>query len=325
MLMTSFAASIGGLATPVGTPPNLIGIGFIRAQAGVEIAFFRWMLIGVPVVLVLFAFLYVYLAAVGPAGVKELPSGVELIRRERERLGPWTRGQRSVALAFGGTVALWIFPGIVAVVAGESSAAYQALSRHLPEGVTALIGATALFLLPGKDGPAITWREAVEIDWGVVLLYGGGFALGVLSFQTGLAEALGRSLTQLLPIEGSFGLLVASVVLATVLSETTSNTASANMVVPVVISIARAAGMDPLEPALGATMGSSLGFMLPVSTPCNAIVYGSGFIPLGPDDPVGVRARHRRHRGDHRVRARSVAPDQVGLVRPSATPYRERS
>jgi solute carrier family 13 (sodium-dependent dicarboxylate transporter), member 2/3/5 len=103
----------------------------------------------------------------------------------------------------------------------------------------------------------------------------------VLSFQTGLAEALGRSLTQLLPIEGSFGLLVASVVLATVLSETTSNTASANMVVPVVISIARAAGMDPLEPALGATMGSSLGFMLPVSTPCNAIVYGSGFIPLG--------------------------------------------
>jgi sodium-dependent dicarboxylate transporter 2/3/5 len=103
----------------------------------------------------------------------------------------------------------------------------------------------------------------------------------VLSFQTGLAEALGRSLTQLLPIEGSFGLLVASVVLATVLSETTSNTASANMVVPVVISIARAAGMDPLEPALGATMGSSLGFMLPVSTPCNAIVYGSGLIPLG--------------------------------------------
>ena len=281
MLMTAFAASIGGLATPVGTPPNLIGIGFIRAHAGVEIPFFRWMLIGVPVVLVLFAFLYVYLAAVGPAGVKELPSGVELIRSERQRLGPWTRGQRSVALAFGGTVALWIFPGIVALVAGESSAAYQTLSRHLPEGVSALLGATALFLLPGKDGPAITWREAVEIDWGVVLLYGGGFALGVLSFQTGLAEALGRSLTQLLPIEGSFGLLVASVVLATVLSETTSNTASANMVVPVVISIARAAGMDPLEPALGATMGSSLGFMLPVSTPCNAIVYGSGLIPLG--------------------------------------------
>jgi sodium-dependent dicarboxylate transporter 2/3/5 len=121
----------------------------------------------------------------------------------------------------------------------------------------------------------------VRIDWGVVLLYGGGFALGVLSFQTGLAEAMGRGLTGLLPIQGSLGLLVASVVIAAVLSETTSNTASANMVVPVIISIAHAAGLDPLEPALGATLASSLGFMLPVSTPCNAIVYGSGYIPLG--------------------------------------------
>ncbi|MGH7580883.1 MAG: SLC13 family permease [Gemmatimonadales bacterium] len=281
MLMTSFAASIGGLATPVGTPPNLIGIGFIRSQLGVDIAFFRWMLLGIPVVVVLFTFLYCYLAMAGPAGVRELPAGGERIRREREQLGPWTPGQRSVALAFGGTVALWVIPGVVAVVAGEGSPVYQALTRHLPEGVAALLGAAALFLLPGKDGPAITWREAVSIDWGVVLLYGGGFALGVLSFQTGLAEALGRGLTGLLPIEGSFGLLVASVVLAATLSETTSNTASANMVVPVVISIARAAGMDPLEPALGATFGASLGFMLPVSTPCNAIVYGSGYIPLG--------------------------------------------
>jgi solute carrier family 13 (sodium-dependent dicarboxylate transporter), member 2/3/5 len=120
----------------------------------------------------------------------------------------------------------------------------------------------------------------VRIDWGVVLLYGGGFALGVLSFQTGLAEAMGRGITGLLPLEGSFGLLVASVVSAVLLSETTSNTAAANMIVPVVISISKAAGMDPLEPALGATMAASLGFMLPVSTPCNAIVYGSGYIPL---------------------------------------------
>ena len=281
MLMTSFAASIGGLATPVGTPPNLIGIAFIRSQLGVEIAFFQWMLIGIPVVAVLFGFLAFYLNLVGPSGLRELPAGGELIRQEREQLGPWTAGQRSVAIAFGLTVALWIAPGVAALVAGESSPVYLGLSRRIPEGVAALVGATMLFVLPGKDGPAITWREAAEIDWGVVLLYGGGFALGVLSFQTGLAEALGRGLTSLLPVQGSFGLLVASVVLAAVLSETTSNTASANMVVPVVIAIARAAGLDPLEPAVGATLGSSLGFMLPVSTPCNAIVYGSGLIPLG--------------------------------------------
>jgi sodium-dependent dicarboxylate transporter 2/3/5 len=147
--------------------------------------------------------------------------------------------------------------------------------------VAALLGAMLLFILPGNQGRAITWPDAMQIDWGVVLLYGGGFALGVLSFQTGLAEAMGRGLTGLLPIEGSLGLLVASVVVAVILSETTSNTAAANMVVPVVISVARAAGLDPFEPALGATMAASLGFMLPVSTPCNAIVYGSGLIPLG--------------------------------------------
>ena len=280
MLMTSFAASIGGLATPVGTPPNVIGLGFIRSQLGVEIPFFSWMLVGVPVVLVLFIFLFGYLNAAAPAGVRDLPAGADLIRRERERLGPWTRGQRSVAIAFMVTVALWILPGLAALVAGEGSASYLGLTRHLPEGVAALLGSLLLFVLPGDKGAAITWQEAVQIDWGVVLLYGGGFALGVLSFQTGLAEAMGRGLTGLLPIEGSFGMLVASVVVAVILSETTSNTAAANMVVPVVISIAQATGLDPLEPALGATMAASLGFMLPVSTPCNAIVYGSGYIPL---------------------------------------------
>jgi solute carrier family 13 (sodium-dependent dicarboxylate transporter), member 2/3/5 len=280
MLMTSFAASAGGLATPVGTPPNVIGLGFIRSELGVEIPFFSWMLIGVPIVLVLFVSLFMYFNTVAPAGIGELPAGAELIRKERERLGPWTRGQRSVALAFGVTVALWILPGIVAIVAGEESAAYSVLARRMPEGVAALLGAMLLFVLPAADGRAITWRDAVQIDWGVVLLYGGGFALGVLSFQTGLAEAMGRGLTGLLPIEGSFGLLVASVIAAVVLSETTSNTAAANMIVPVVISIAQAAGLDPLEPALGATFAASLGFMLPVSTPCNAIVYGSGYIPL---------------------------------------------
>jgi solute carrier family 13 (sodium-dependent dicarboxylate transporter), member 2/3/5 len=186
-----------------------------------------------------------------------------------------------VAIAFGVTVFLWVLPGIVALAAGESSSAFRTLNERLPEGVAAIAGALLLFLLPGEGNQrAITWDEAVKIDWGVVLLYGGGFALGVLSFKTGLAEAAGRGLTGLLTISGELGLLVASVIVAIVLSEATSNTAAANMVVPVVISIAQASGMDPFEPALGATMAASLGFMLPVSTPCNAIVYGSGLIPL---------------------------------------------
>ena len=281
MLMTSFAASIGGLATPIGTPPNVIGLGFIRTLAGTEIPFFSWSLIGVPVVLVLFTFLYLFLNALAPSGFVELPGASDRLRAERAQLGPWTPGQRSVAIAFGATVALWIAPGIVAIVAGERSAAYTAVVGSVPEGVAAMIGATLLFILPGAGGRAINWEEASRIDWGVVLLYGGGFSLGVLSFQTGLAEALGRGITGLIPLHGSLGLLVVSVVVAVLLSETTSNTAAANMVVPVVISVAKAAGLDPVEPALGATFASSLGFMLPVSTPCNAIVYGSGLIPIG--------------------------------------------
>ncbi len=282
MLMTAFAASVGGLATPIGTPPNIIGLSFIRELVGVEFSFFKWMMLGTPAAVLLFLWIFVYLNFLCPAGVAEIPNSAELMRAERGRLGPWTRGQKSTLFAFLATVVLWVGPGVIALIYGETSTVYRAVNGSVPEAVAAVLGATLLFLLPGTgDRRAITWDEAVGIDWGVVLLYGGGFALGVLSFQTGLAEAVGRGLTNVLPIGDGFGLLVASTLIALVVSETTSNTAAANMVVPVVIAIARAQGADPLEPALGATMGASLGFMLPVSTPCNAIVYGSGFVPLG--------------------------------------------
>lgn len=281
MLITSFAASIGGLATPIGTPPNIIGLGFIRQLLGVEFSFFKWAIIGVPVVFVLFIWLFVYLNWLAPAGVKEITGSREMLHHEKERLGPWTRGQKSTLMAFLVTVTLWVVPGFVGLIAGDQSTTYRALNNSVPEAVAALVGACLLFLLPGDGAQkAISWGEAVKIDWGVVLLYGGGFTLGVLSFQTGLAEAVGQGLTGMLPVSGGLGLLFASVVVAVVVSEATSNTASANMVVPVVIAIARAQGADPLEPALGATMAATLGFMLPVSSPCNAIVYGSGYIPL---------------------------------------------
>ena len=282
MLITTFAASVGGLATPIGTPPNVIGIGFIRNLVGADISFFKWMLIGTPVVIVLFIFMWFYLNKLSPAGVKEIKGSAEMLDREREKLGPWTRGQRSVVIAFAVTVLIWVVPGIIALAAGEQSPIYRSLNTRIPEAVGAVIGALLLFLLPGseKGTRAITWEDAVKIDWGVIFLYGGGFALGVLSFQTGLAEAVGRGLTDLLPFSSGFGLLVASVLVAIIVSETTSNTASANMVVPVVIAIAQTNGQDPFIPALGATFAASLGFMLPVSTPCNAIVYGSGYVPL---------------------------------------------
>lgn len=281
MLMTSFAASVGGLMTPIGTPPNLVGLQRIQADLKIEITFFEWMLIGVPVVIVLYLFLFGYLNFFCPSGVRELVGSRELLAEKKRELGPWTRGQISTLVAFLTTVVLWIVPGVVAMHSGDKSAAYKAVEASIPEGVVALLGASLLFLLPGAPGEkAITWRQAAGIDWGVILLYGGGFALGELAQKTGLATAVGTGLTAWLPVSGGLGLLIAATVIAVLVSETTSNTAAANIVVPVVIPLAQAANVDPLEPALAATMAASMGFMLPVSTPCNAIVYGSGYIPL---------------------------------------------
>ena len=281
LLMTSFAASIGGLATPIGTPPNAIGLGFLRKELGVDIPFFDWMRIGVPVVVVLYTILFGFLWWFGARGLPSLVGSDELLRSESAKLGPWTTGQRSTLVAFVLMVTLWVTPGVAALGWGESSDAYKWLRDHLPEAVPALLGAGLLFLLPGnREGKAITWEDAAGIEWGVVFLYGGGFALGELARETGLAAVIGNSLTAWLPGTSTFGLVVAATLVAVLVSEATSNTAAANIVIPVVIPLARSAGVDPLEPALAATMAASLGFMLPVSTPCNAIVYGSGLIPL---------------------------------------------
>lgn len=282
MLITTFAASIGGLATPVGTPTNVFGLGTIKKLLEIDVPFFQWCLIGVPAVAILFLFTFAYLNFFCPAGVRRIEGCQEMLEREKRALGPWTKGQLSTLVAFLVTVTLWITPGLVALTLGQKSPQYEFTNYVMPESVAAILGAALLFLLPGeRDGRAITWKEAADIDWGVILLYGGGVALGKLSEQTGLADVVGNGLTQLLPLNSSLTILMAAVVVATLVSETTSNTASATVVVPLVISLAKSAHVDPFEPALGATMACSLGFMLPVSTPCNAIVYGSGYVPLG--------------------------------------------
>jgi len=292
-LCVAFASSIGGLATPIGTPPNLIGLGFIRNQLGIDVSFLGWCTIGVPLVAIMVTFLVWLLTWLFPAGVERLSGVTAYVRRERARLGPWTTGQTSTAVAFAVTVALWLLPGVALIVLGASHPASEWLKVRLPEGVAALVGAILLFLLPGdlpdavstgtpgRPRHALTWPEA-RIDWGIVLLYGGGMALGELCFATGLATSLGQSIQSLIPTGpwGGVVLVAVAAVVATVTSEFTSNTASANMVVPVAIALGQATGGDALAAALAATFAASLGFMMPVSTPCNAIVYGSGRIPL---------------------------------------------
>jgi sodium-dependent dicarboxylate transporter 2/3/5 len=283
----AFAASIGGLATPIGTPTNLIGLAFIRDQVGVHVSFLGWCAIAIPLVAVMTTVAVTVLSRLFPAGVERLEGVGSYVAAERSRLGRWTTGQKSVAAAFAITVFLWVLPGFLLILLGASHPVCGWLSKRLPEGVVALIGAILLFLLPGNrdaDGRrrrALEWREA-RIDWDIVLLYGGGMALGELCFSTGLAGAIGQSITGWIPVGDWSGTVLVAVatVVALVTSEFTSNTASANMVVPVVIALARATGVDPLMAALAATFASSLGFMMPVSTPCNAIVYGSGRVPL---------------------------------------------
>ena len=120
----------------------------------------------------------------------------------------------------------------------------------------------------------------MRIDWGIILLFGGGLTMGELAFSTGLAEAMGRGITSWLPGESALSLTLLFTAVAIVMSEAASNTASANMIVPVAIAVSQAAGVDPLQPALGATLGASMGFMMPISTPPNAIVYSSGHVPI---------------------------------------------
>jgi sodium-dependent dicarboxylate transporter 2/3/5 len=284
-LAVAFASSLGGLATPIGTPPNLIGLGFIRKQLGVDITFPGWCLIGIPIVAVLVTLTVLLLVRLFPAGVDRLDGVSRFVADERARLGRWTIAQRSVAVAFAITVCLWVIPGVVIAALGADHPTAVLLRARLPEGVAALIGGTLLFILPrgepGRWRAVLEWNEA-RIDWGIVLLYGGGMALGSLCFSTGLASALGTSIEWLVP-GGSWGsvvLVVLATVVAVFTSEFTSNTASANIVVPIAIALGTATGGDPLVAALAATFGASLGFMMPVSTPCNAIVYGSGRIPL---------------------------------------------
>jgi solute carrier family 13 (sodium-dependent dicarboxylate transporter), member 2/3/5 len=283
MLMAAFGASIGGMGTPIGTPPNLIGKGMLERIAHEQISFFQWMLLGVPLTVLLFGFLVVYFRWRLLKGLTIDTTQAGHMQEELRKLGPMSAGQRNTLIAFGATVALWLFPGVLTIVGLGDSALARGYEAAVPESVAAMIGAILLFLLPVNWRArrfTLSWEQAVRIDWGIILLFGGGLAMGALAFSTGLAEAMGNGITSWLPVRSTFSLTVLFTAIAIVMSETASNTASANMIVPVAIAVAQASGINPLEPALGATFGASMGFMMPISTPPNAIVYSSGHVPI---------------------------------------------
>jgi sodium-dependent dicarboxylate transporter 2/3/5 len=209
-----------------------------------------------------------------------LTTAVELLRKD---LLPWGRAQSFTLAAFLAAVVLWLLPGAVALARGTEDPVYLLLSERLDEGVVALLAAALLFVLPVSLKPpqgALGWRDAVKIDWGTILLFGGGLSLGTLLQSTGLAERMARGLLGAVG-EPSLWLLVGvGIGFTTFFTETASNTASTTMLVPVTIAVAAAAGVSAVPPALGVTLAASLAFMLPVSTPPNAIVYGSGRVSI---------------------------------------------
>lgn len=287
LLMLAWSSSVA-VGVPVGSPPNLIAIGMLRDLAGRRLTFVDWMAVTMPLTILMLLLCWLILGRRYGGGGATFPHDPRAwLDAERARLGPWTRAQANVSAVFALAVLLWVLPGVVAIVAPAGAAASRFLEARLPESIVALGAAVLLFALPAGGGPTLTWRQAADIDWGTVLLFGGGLALGTLMFATGLAPAIGGAAAHLTG-GGLWTLTAAAIVVGVVVSETSSNTASASMVVPVVIAVAEGAGVSPVPPALGAALGASFGFMLPVSTPPNAIIYGSRLVPLGEMIRAGI-------------------------------------
>jgi sodium-dependent dicarboxylate transporter 2/3/5 len=195
----------------------------------------------------------------------------------------WTTGEINACVAFAIAVLLWIVPGLLEAVVGPQHPMAIWLDRHLPNELVALLAAGLLFVLPTDRRLTrftLTWKQASNINWGIILLFGGGLVFGDLMLKTGLSYAIGKGFIDLFGKPSLWGLTAVAIVAGVLISELASNTASASLLVPLVIAIAQADGVPAVPPALGATLGASLGFALPVSTPPNAIVYGTTLVPM---------------------------------------------
>jgi sodium-dependent dicarboxylate transporter 2/3/5 len=270
MLAIAYGCSIGGLGTLIGTPTNAILAGFAAETYGFEIGFDTWLLVGLPLVAVGLPVAHVLLTRVAfPIRMSTLPGGRALIEREWAGLGPMSTPERRVLVVFACVALLWVLR--------------TRLAPWLPDlhdATIAIAGAAALFAIPSGGGRALlTWREAERLPWGVLLIFGGGLALAGAIAQTGLAAWIGQSLGGLgrLPL---WTLVLAVVVVIVFLTELTSNVATAAAFLPILASVAIGIGENPLLLIVPAAVASSCAFMLPVATPPNAIVYGSGAVTM---------------------------------------------
>lgn len=290
VLMIAYGASVGGMATIIGTPPNLLTAGLIERLAGVRVTFTGWLMFGTPIALVL---LVLSVAWVRLVLARDL-AAVTVARPDHstEPESPEERaGRRWTIVAFGLAAFLWTLPALLSALLGAEDPFVRRLTAILPESGVALLCASLLFVAPvdwRERRFTLTWSEGRDVNWGIILLFGGGLSLGTLATSTGIAKWAGEGISGTSLAATPVGLLMVSVGMSILISEFASNTASATLVVPIVVAAAQAAGLDPVRPALAAGLAATCGFIFPVSTPPNAIVFGTGLVPLWTMIRVGV-------------------------------------
>jgi sodium-dependent dicarboxylate transporter 2/3/5 len=265
LLGMAYAASVGGIATPIGTPPNLIFMQIYQETTGETISFTRWMSWGLPVVLIMVPLIAIWLT-------RNLRGSSDV---QLPQQGPWRTEEKRVMIVFGLTALAW-------VSRGEPFGGWSGL-LGLPganDASVALLAVVLMFVISdGKGGRLLTWERAVTIPWGVLLLFSGGICLAKGFVSSGLSLLLGEWLASInyLPMWGLIGVIC---LVVTFLTETTSNTASTTLLMPILAAAALAAGIEPELLMVPAAMTASCAFMLPVATAPNSVVYGSGRITV---------------------------------------------
>jgi sodium-dependent dicarboxylate transporter 2/3/5 len=273
MLAIAYSASIGGIATLIDTPPNLVLAGILEEHYHIELTFSKWIIFGLPISILLLFICWNYLTKVAfTFKQKDFPGGKAEINRQILQLGKISYEEKTVLIVFALTAFLWITRSFI-------------LKHFIPaidDTIIALVSAIALFLLPSKTNKGtqiLDWESAVKLPWGILLLFGGGLALAQGFSTSGLAIWIGSqiSLIENLPL---FILLLVIVFVVNFLTEITSNLATTAMLLPIIAPIALALNVHPFTLMVGVTVAASCAFMLPVATPPNAVVFGSGYLKI---------------------------------------------
>ncbi len=276
MLGIAYAASIGGIATLIGTPPNTVLAGYLTKTYGYEITFAKWMMVGVPLVVVMLPICWLWLIKIAnPLDLKKVPGGRDLINAELNKMGSMSKGERWTALVFLLTAMGWMFRKQLGVH-------IFAEPKLVTDAAIAMTGALILFVIPlnwKKNEFVMNWHWASKMPWGVLILFGGGLSMASGFKATKLANWIG-SQVGLLEAAPVLILIIAVATLIIFLTELTSNTATSAMVMPILSAVAIGLGQSPLLLIVPAAIAASCAFMLPVATPPNAIVFGSGYVTI---------------------------------------------